>query len=51
MDLPILSGIEVFELHRRNRYHRKLAPQPFVEIAAKLPGLRKMWAELADAEC
>ncbi|KAE9369303.1 hypothetical protein N431DRAFT_560164 [Stipitochalara longipes BDJ] len=49
-ELPIVSGIEIFELHWRNPYSRKLAPQTFVEIAAKLPNLRKIWGELADSE-
>jgi hypothetical protein len=49
-ELPIITGIEVFELHWRNRYQRKLAPQTFVEIAAKLPNLRKVCGKLADAE-
>lgn len=49
-ELPIVSGIESFELHWPTLHRRKLAPQTFVEIAEKLPNLRKMYGQLADAE-
>jgi hypothetical protein len=42
-ELPIVSGVEVFKLHWHNRHGRKLAPQAFIETAAKFSKLEMLW--------
>ena len=49
-ELPIVKGIEGFDLHWHNWHRRKLAPQTLFEIAAKLPNLSDMRGDLADTE-